>query len=141
MQWIICVSWDGSACPTLFPGCFQSHQLHFRKDPGAHYFAGTGCFCLPMSGFRDWSHLKLGLDLGLCMCNLWMYPHNVYTFMLLMYITRRVYVICMYLFQDKIKKKKKRQHWAVVAILFLAKNLKFWYSWLIPAMANLANKK
>lgn len=107
MQWIICVSWDGSACPTLFPGCFQSHQLHFRKDPGAHYFAGTGCFCLPMSGFRDWSHLKLGLDLGLCMCNLWMYPHNVYTFILLMYITRRVYVICMYLFQDKIKKKKK----------------------------------
>lgn len=76
----------------LFPGCFQPHQVFSREAPGAQYFAGTGCICLPMSGFRDWSHWKiLFLTLGytdvICVCahtiSVCIYTH---TFMLPVYI-------------------------------------------------------
>lgn len=79
IQWIICVFGEDNACPTLFPGCFQPHQILSREAPGAHYFAGTGCYYLPMCGFRDWSHLKiLSLTLGY-VCTIHICSHTIYT--------------------------------------------------------------
>lgn len=102
MQWIICDFGEDSACPALFPGCFQPHQILSREAPGAQYFAGTGCIYLPVCGFRDWSHQKiLGLTLGnihvICVCIYTIYIHSCYL------CTYNVYSSCdcMCLFQDK----------------------------------------